>query len=126
PFSYYVPTSAFGTVDQLWDASGSVITTLGTREIRLGDTFGPDTAGADTTRRNLAWSPDGQGFVYLQLSSVPDSVAEDTTARRSPARRRDRVVQWRAPFGADDVTVLFETEGRLSNVLPGSRGDVLF
>lgn len=133
PFSYFVPTSAFGTVDQLWDASGQVVATLGSREMRLGNSFGPDTSAADTARRNLAWSPDGQGFVYLQLSSEPDSVAADTTAqpapdsaRRTSTRRRDRVVQWRAPFGADDVTVLFETEGRLTNVLPGSSGDVLF
>lgn len=133
PFSYYVPASAFGTVDQLWDASGRVIATLGTRELRLGNSFGPDTAGADTAKRNLAWSPDGQGFVYMQLSPESDSAAADTTsgndtgeARRSTQRRRDRLVQWRAPFAADDVTVLFETEGRLTNVLPGSRGDMLF
>ncbi len=133
PFSYYVPASAFGTEDQLWDASGRVIATLGSRDLRLGASFGPDTAGADTAKRNLAWSPDGQGFVYMQLSPESDSAAADTTARtdsgearRTPQRRRDRLVQWRAPFGPDDVTVLFETEGRLTNVLAGSTGDMLF
>src|SRR5690606_36471831 len=133
PFSYYVPASAFGTEDQLWDTSGRVIATLGSRDLRLGASLGPDTAGADTARRNLTWSPDGQGFVYMQLSPESDSAAADTTARtdsgearRTPQRWRDRLVQWRAPFGPDDVTVLFETEGRLTNVLACSTGDMLF
>lgn len=133
PFSYYVPMSSFGTVDQLWDVSGRVIATLGSRPLRLGDSFDRDSAGVDTTKRNLAWSPDGQGFVYLQLSAQSDSAQADTTARpdstpgaRRAPRQRDRVVQWRAPFGPGDVRVLFETEGRLTNVLPGTTGDVLF
>ncbi len=137
PFSYYVPTTAFGTVDQLWAVDGRMVAELGKRAMRLGDAPQNDSAGADTTRRNLAWSPDGRGFVYLQLAPGADSAdaaaATGDTARAGAApraggaaRRRDRLVQWLAPFGPGDTKVLFESEARMSNVAFSEDGRALF
>ncbi len=76
PFSYLVPQTNFGSVQELWDASGKLVTTLATtplREVAAAD--GPDAAAAgrggaaaatDTGKRNIQWNPVGPGLVYLQ------------------------------------------------------------
>ena len=78
PFSYLVPVSNFGSVQELWDASGKLITTLATTPIREGEQGGdPDVAAAggrggpqqtasDTGKRSLQWNPVGPGLVFLQ------------------------------------------------------------
>ncbi|HVZ49505.1 MAG TPA: prolyl oligopeptidase family serine peptidase [Gemmatimonadaceae bacterium] len=77
PFSYIVPTNQFGSVRELWDATGKVITTLETTPLREGDRgaggddppqgFGRGGASpSDTGKRNIRWNPVGPGLVYLQ------------------------------------------------------------
>ena len=77
PFSYLVPITNFGTVQELWDASGKMITTLATTQLREGApadngdaaAFGRGGAGGaptDTGKRNIAWNPVGPGLVYMQ------------------------------------------------------------
>src|SRR5262249_25914852 len=78
PFSYIVPVTSFGTVQELWDANGKVVATLGTVPLNEGGRGGngdPDAAPAgrggqqtasDTGKRNIQWSPVGPGLVYLQ------------------------------------------------------------
>src|SRR5690606_26467373 len=111
PFSYTVPASSFGSVEELWDATGRVVYRIAERPLREGqvDRDDDDTAAADTARRNLTWAPDGRGLVYLQMAPRPaGAAARDTAAAadsaggrggRAPARR-DRLVQWSAPFDA--------------------------
>ena len=79
PFSYLVPINSFGSVQELWDNTGKVLSTLSTSALREGGRGGdggddaPATggrgaqpAGADTAKRNLQWNPVGPGLVYLQ------------------------------------------------------------
>jgi len=77
PFSYLVPVTNFGTVQELWDASGKMIATLNTTPLREGAqadngdpaaAFGRGGAQAatDTGKRNIQWNPVGPGLVYLQ------------------------------------------------------------
>ena len=80
PYSYIVPVNSFGTVQELWDATGKVVATLSRTPLREtgrggggGDPDNPgagaggqQAAGADTGKRNLQWSPVGPGMVYLQ------------------------------------------------------------
>ncbi len=78
PFSYIVPVTSFGSVEELWDADGKVITTLAKTPLREGERGGDgDTPGAgggrggqqtaaDTGKRNLRWNPVGAGLVYFQ------------------------------------------------------------
>ena len=72
----FVPQTNFGSVQELWDASGKVITTLTTTPLREGaPADGPDAAPAgrggaaaatDTGKRSIQWNPVGAGLVYLQ------------------------------------------------------------
>lgn len=83
PFSYIVPVSSFGQVEQVWDGSGRVLAELSKRDLNLGvqaddPTQNPPAAGAgrgggaaQTGQRELAWRPDGQGFTYLEQEAPP-------------------------------------------------------
>ncbi len=78
PFSYRVPMTNFGSVQELWDASGRVIATLSTIPLREGERTddadvpafggrgGQQPSASDTGKRNLQWNPVGPGMVYLQ------------------------------------------------------------
>jgi dipeptidyl aminopeptidase/acylaminoacyl peptidase len=116
PYSYLVPVSSFGSVEELWDASGRVITTLATTALREGapaDNGDPTAApgaprrglGADSAKRNLQWNPIGTGLLYVQTG---------------------KVVHWRAPFGANDTTVLYRGSAQLSTVLYSSDSSTMF
>ena len=116
PYSYLVPASAFGSVEELWDASGRVITTLATTALREGapadngdPTAAPGAArrglGADSAKRNIQWNPIGTGLLYVQTG---------------------KVVHWRAPYGANDTTVLYRGSAQLSTVLYSSDSSTMF
>ncbi|WP_411280804.1 S9 family peptidase [Gemmatimonas sp.] len=119
PYSYLVPASSFGSVDELWDASGRVITTLATTALREGapadngdPTATPAAAGAarrgpgaDSAKRNIQWNPIGTGLLYVQTG---------------------KVVQWRAPFGVNDTTVVHRGSTQLSTVLYSSDSSTMF
>ncbi|HEV8410325.1 MAG TPA: prolyl oligopeptidase family serine peptidase [Gemmatimonadaceae bacterium] len=78
PFSYLVPASSFGSVQELWDANGKVIAQLNKQPLREGEAAGDgDTPAAggrggliqpatDTGKRNIAWNPVGNGLVYFE------------------------------------------------------------
>ena len=116
PYSYLVPVSSFGSVEELWDANGKVITTLATTALREGapadngdPTAAPGAArrglGADSAKRNIQWNPIGTGLLYVQTG---------------------KVVHWRAPFGANDTTVLYRGSAQLSTVLYSSDSSTMF
>ena len=85
PFSYIVPVNSFGQVEEVWDATGKVLTELSKRAINLGaqpdDTPAPDPAaqaggggrgGAQQNgKRELAWRTDGPGLTYLEQEPAP-------------------------------------------------------
>ena len=111
PYSYLVPVASFGSIEELWDASGKVITTLATTALREGapadngDPTARRVPGADSTKRNIQWNPIGTGLVFVQ---------------------NGKVVQWRAPFGANDTTVLYRGSAQLSTVLYSSDSSTMF
>ena len=88
PFSYDVPASNFGTIEELVDADGKVLAKLNERPINLGvqdDTPadppvpGGGRGGAAANqqgRRELAWRADGQGLTYLEQEPAPEGAAE--------------------------------------------------
>ena len=142
PFSYIVPVTSFGTVEELWDPTGRVVAEVSRRTLDEGqqdDDQPTDAASADTARRNLTWSPDGTGLVYLQLAPAParagrDSAASSATAdtpapsggRGAAARRHDRVVHWLPPYDANSTRVLYESDARMSAVAFSDDGKVVF
>ena len=85
PFSYDVPVSSFGSIEEIWDLEGKVLAKVTDRPINLGvqDDTQPPTppdpgAGGgrggnqnQTGKRELAWRPDGQGVTYLEQEPGP-------------------------------------------------------
>jgi len=148
PFSYIVPVSNFATADEIWDLNGRVVVEVARNPVRDGtqgqgddNDNGNDRAGG---RRNLAWRPDGKGLSFLQQEPAPqrergqqaDSAAADTPAaepdsaaggeRQQRARRKDRVMHWMPPFDSASLTVLYESENRMSNVRYSADASILF
>ncbi len=100
PYSYLVPVSNFGTVEQLWDASGKMLAELSRRPLNDGRPGDDSTggaagfggrgagAGADTGKRNLQWNPVGQGLVYLKGDAAAAGAAAGGRGGRGGARGR--------------------------------------
>ena len=91
PFSYDVPVSNFGSIEELWDLDGKMLAKLNDRPINLGvqdDTqpqTPPDPAAApgggrggnqnQNGKRELAWRLDGPGLTYLEQEPGPQGAA---------------------------------------------------
>ncbi len=101
PFSYLVPASSFGSVEEVWDQNGKVLTELSSRPINLGvqddnadqaPAFGGGRGGgAQQGRRELSWRPDGQGFTYLEQDPAPpDANGADASGRAGGGRGAGR------------------------------------
>jgi len=84
PFSYIVPASNFGQVEEIWDLDGKVQAKVIDRPLNLGtqDATAPDPSeppaggrGAQTGKRELAWRADGQGITYLEQEPAPAGAA---------------------------------------------------
>jgi dipeptidyl aminopeptidase/acylaminoacyl peptidase len=134
PYSYLVPVSNFGTVEQLWDATGKSLTEISRRALVEGSDGTPGGgrgAGADTGRRNLEWNPVGSGMIYL----YGDAPAAAPGAQRGNAGRvgrglgsgqKDGLYQWSAPFGPNDAKPLYEANTRISSAEFSADGKTLF
>ncbi len=154
PFSYLVPVANFGSVQELWDASGKVITTLATTPLREGATDDGDAAPAgrgagaaptDTGKRNIQWNPVGPGLVYLKSVFAAAPAGGQNGAGRAgaaggrggaPAGRGAaaprpqptsvQYVNWLPPYGASDTKVLYEGGPQLSAVAYSSDAKIMF
>jgi len=89
PFSYDVPVSNVGSIEEVWDLDGKALAKLNERPINLGvqdDTQPPDPTAApgggrggnqnQAGPRELAWRTDGQGLTYLEQEPAPAGSAE--------------------------------------------------
>jgi dipeptidyl aminopeptidase/acylaminoacyl peptidase len=91
PFSYDVPVSNFGSIDEVWDADGRMLVKLNDRPINLGvqdDTAPPPDPAAPPAgggrggnqnqqgRRELAWRADGQGLTFLEQEPLPPGATD--------------------------------------------------
>ena len=146
PFSYLVPVSSFGSIEELWDASGKVVATLATTPLRESARDGaPSLAAAtsDSARRALQWNPIGPGLLFIRTESAPAAPATADSTRpagpsSSPAGNRPaaapiriqagrtQVVLWRAPYGANDTTVLYRGGPQLSAVAFSTDSSTMF
>ena len=148
PYSYLVPVSNFGTVEQVWDATGKVLAEVTKRALSEGTGRNTDSTGqgggfggrggaqTDTGKRNLQWNPVGTGLVYLQAEAAPAGRAGGANAARggraggggggAGAARKDRLYVWAAPFGAADAKVLYEANSRMTSAEFSPDGKTLF
>jgi dipeptidyl aminopeptidase/acylaminoacyl peptidase len=146
PFSYLVPVSSFGSVQELWDATGKAVATLQRTPLREEGRggFGAATpnAGADTGKRNIQWNPVGPGLVYLQSvfattgSGDPrpaGGAAAGAPARAAGARGNGRPVatsvrymQWLPPYGPNDTKLIYEGGPQLTTVAYSADGSTMF
>ena len=151
PFSYVVPVSNFGSVQELWDGTGKVVATLARTTLREGATDGDAPAfgrgggagaATDTGRRNIQWNPVGPGLVYLQsVFAGATNGAGQAPARGGGAGRGGaggsaantralptsvRYVNWLPPFGPTDVKVLYEGGAQLNSVAFSADAKTMF
>jgi dipeptidyl aminopeptidase/acylaminoacyl peptidase len=140
PFSYLVQYQNFGTLEQIWDATGKPIAELAKRPLRAGDNaLGDDgnggPAAADTAKRDFGWLPNGKGLYYLQMEAAPRGAAQaDSAPSDEPgagrggrsAARRDHLYVWDAPFTANSARQLFQSNNRISDLLWSEDGQVVF
>jgi dipeptidyl aminopeptidase/acylaminoacyl peptidase len=136
PFSYIVPVSNFGNVEEIWDLEGTVLTELDRNELRTGIQGGNnqgDQNGQDQ-KRSLSWRPDGQGMSFLQMEpraqrergSGEEPQQEEAEEEEEEEPRKDRVMLWVAPFDSTSMSVVYENETRMGSVRYSEDGQVLF
>ena len=133
PFSYVVQYTSFGNVEQIWDANGKVVAELQKRPLREmpdstqgGAGFGGRGGAAGPPgKRMLAWMPAGSGMYYVASDSAANGGGQAGAAPaggrggRSGAAggaRRERVMQWKAPFGPSDTTALYQADGPIASL----------
>jgi dipeptidyl aminopeptidase/acylaminoacyl peptidase len=145
PFSYIVPVTNFGSVQELWDANGKVVTTLTRTPLREGERGadgdapaggrgGAQQAATDTGKRNIQWNPAGPGLVYLQsvfgASTAPAGRGARGAGRGgAPSRPQPtsvRYMSWSAPFGPNDTKLIYEGSARLTNVAYSADAKTMF
>ncbi len=145
PFSYVVPVANFGTVTEIWDASGKVLATATQTPLREGERgsdidvalTGPRNGqpATDTGKRNVQWSPSGARLVYVQSVFGADSSTRrggtrggqaSGAATPRPQPTAVKLMSWLPPFAADDTQLVYEGSGRLGTVAYGTDGRTLF
>jgi dienelactone hydrolase len=151
PYSYLVPVSNFGTVEQVWDATGKVLAEIGKTTLREGTGGANDTtafaggpgfggrggAGADTAKRDVRWNPVGPGLTYLQSEAAPAGNRGAGRGAAAPggraggaqggaAARKDRLYTWMPPFAASDTKMVFEANSRMTSAEFSADGRTLF
>ena len=153
PYSYLVPATNFGTVEQLWDATGKSLAEINKRALSEGSggpndsTAAPGGGGGrggaqtDTGKRNIAWNSNGPGLTYLQAEAGPAGAAGGAgRGGRGGARgggagggggaaapaRKDRLYSWMPPFGASDAKQIFESNSRMTSAEFSADGKTLF
>jgi len=138
PYSYVVPVSNFGTVEQVWDADGKVLAEIAKRPLNEGRSALVDSTGqgggrggaqSDTGKRNVQWNPAGPGLVYL-LAEAPAGGGNAQRGRggrgAGGAARKDQLFVWSPPFGASDAKPVFEANGRITSAEFSADGKTLF
>ena len=125
PFSYVVPVTSFGRVEEIWDREGNVLAEIAETELNTGIRGAPSAPGVagdeeEADRRQIRWREDGAGLTFLQMEPAPeeeegDEAAAEEEDEEADGRRMDRVMLWSAPFGEDDTTVLYESNRRMAN-----------
>ena len=118
PFSYVVPVRSFGHLEQVWDRNGTVLAELADEDTQTGlDGNLPTAPGVggqseEPDRRDLAWRADGAGLTFLQVEAAPEE--ERDAESDDESGRADRVMLWAPPFDDTSLSVVYETDSRMS------------
>lgn len=128
PYSYIVPVTSFGRVEEIWDREGNVLAEIEETELNTGIRGAPSAPGVagdeeEPDRRQMVWREDGTGLVFLRMDPEPEeeedeeepAAEEEDEDERQSARRKDRVILWAPPFGEADETELYESDRRIAN-----------
>lgn len=150
PFSYIVPVTSFGRIEEIWDRDGAMMAEIEVTELNTGirDDDGGGGGGFgqnddEQGKRALAWREDGQGLSYLEQDAAdedegdgddsPDADAPATRGDRGGRggsddgpRRADRVMQWLPPFDSLSATEVYSQNQRMRNVRYNEDHSVLF
>ena len=128
PYSYIVPVTSFGRVEEIWDREGNVLAEIEETELNTGIRGAPSAPGVagdeeEPDRRQMVWREDGAGLVFLRMDPEPEeeedeeepAAEEEDEDERQSDRRKDRVILWAPPFGEADETELYESDRRMAN-----------
>ena len=140
PFSYVVPVTSFGRIEEVWDRDGNVLAEIEVTELNTGLRGAPSAPGVageeeEPQRRQLSWREDGAGLTFLQMEAPPEEESDDADAADDPDpdapaaaggdaeeeadtrpnRRADRVMLWAPPFNDESLSVVFESRTRIAN-----------
>ena len=153
PFSYLVPVNAFGSVRELWDASGKTIARLQTTRLREerggggddnpGGFGGGGPTASDTGKRNIEWNPVGPGLTYVEsvFGAAGNAPRGGRQAGGAPARGGPgggqagnqrpqatsvKFMSWLPPFGANDTKLIYEGGPQLGATVFSADGKMLF
>ncbi|MBL8067292.1 MAG: S9 family peptidase [Armatimonadetes bacterium] len=113
-FSYIRPASSGAQKQVLLDAAGkevAVISYSGNRASPIKKDDQPP------QRSGLAWRPDGAGLSYVRDEELP---------KDSKDKPKKQLVLWKAPFGKDDIEVVFQSADAFNLVGYGSDGKSVF
>lgn len=138
PFSYLVGLTGFGSKEEIWSAGAEVLYEITNRPMRAGGAPDPaptnpnppttapgqgggrggqrpatGQAAVGDGRRDIKWRPDGQGISFIQREPAPERQEGDQSP---PPRRKDRLMQWSAPYGKNDLKVVYEQDDALASV----------
>ena len=128
PFSYVVPTSSAGNVEELWDAQGNTLEVLDESELSEGQSGGNDDDDEDDRpeRRGLTWRTDGPGMMYLQRAPRPGQDEDEEEEQEDEQPRMDRVVFWLPPFDSTSTQIVYQTEDQIGSASFDASGRILF
>ena len=126
PFSYVIPVTSFGRVEEIWDRDGNVLAEIAETELNTGIRGAPSAPGVagdeeESDRRQVAWREDGSGLTFLQMEPAPEedegeeAAEEEAAAEEDAGRRKDRVILWAPPFEEGAETVVYESDRRMAN-----------
>lgn len=134
PFSYIVPVYNFGWTEEVWDLNGNKLVELRNSEPREGlrDYEEIENYG----RRDVKWRPDGEGLSLLAKegegleptlqNDEPNGDEEETESEDENEKVKDRIIQWVAPFGVDDMVTVYETEKEMESVSYANNNNLIF
>jgi dipeptidyl aminopeptidase/acylaminoacyl peptidase len=113
-FSYMYPASNGAGRRLLLNENGEEVAVLayqGRRAVEIKKDDQPP------TRPGLSWRPDGAGLSYLRDEELP---------KDSKEKPKKQLVLWKAPFGKDDIEVVYESADAFNLVGYGSDNKSVF
>ena len=123
PFSYHVPVRSFGTIENLYNLEGKILTKIQERKIRYSTVGGGGRGGSNNNddKRNVTWRPDGNGISYLQMEprkKKGEDEKDDEEAEESEEdiKRKDRLIHWLPPFDSTSTKIIYQSSTRMNSV----------